>query len=92
MSFDFSNPFSFGLQRPPQMEALPVMQAGVTFSGKSYPRPARLIGDVRLVMWPKWFSDDSLPKLLRQLYGPTLTEQFHRVAETNYWTLYRRNS
>ena len=92
MSFDFSNPFSFGLQRPPQIGGTTCMQAGVTFSRKSYPAPARLIGDVKLLMWPKWFSDDSLPKLLRQLYGPTVAHQFHQVAETNFWTLYRRNT
>ena len=92
MSLDFSNPFSFGLQRPPQRGGMTCLQAGVTFNTKHSIPPSRLFGDVKLVMLPKWFSDGSIAKPIEKLYGPTIRSQFRKVAESNYWILLRRAS
>lgn len=92
MSLDFSNAFSFGLGRPPQRGGATCLQAGVTFSAKHAPPPERLFGDAELVMLPKWFTDDSIPNLVRKLYGPTLRANYKPVGESEYWTLFRRRS
>lgn len=89
-SLDFSNVFSFGLQRPPARGGSVCLYYDSNFNEVVGPPPERIIGEVDLVMVPKDIWDPYAFAHTLQVYGPYLETHYRRVAESRWWVLYRR--
>jgi hypothetical protein len=88
-SLDFTNPFSFALGMKPASGGTPWLQYHNNFDDVG-PSPERVFGDATLVMFPKVFSDSTLPETVPRIYGPFLKQHYALVAESASWWLYRR--
>jgi len=88
LALDFSNPFSYALQRPsPKGDAL-WWHADVTFSRDAHPSATTVFHDVALVMIPK--STETTRDALMNIYGTFLKTNYARIAESQHWILCRR--
>jgi len=90
MSLEFSNPFSFSLQRQPARGGTTCLQFGVTFDNTHKLSPDQLFGDAKLVMLPRLFSAPLLAYAVGHNYLAPLHAKFRKVAESSQWELYRR--
>jgi hypothetical protein len=86
-TLDFSNPFSYALERPPFRGGSIAMQYQYTFSDQHKPSAKWLLGGADLVMVPK-YPVLPLESLIRN-YGEFLRERFRLCAESPGWFLYR---
>ena len=85
-----SNPFSYGLLRPPSRGGSVVI-SGTDVSEAAVPPLALLVGDAELLMIPK-FPDNDRPTLqiIEEKYPALLGILYAHVAESGHWILYRR--
>jgi hypothetical protein len=85
-----SNPFSFATQRPPAHGGA-VNLSGTNIAPSAMPPKKLLIGDVDLLLVPKFPATDreTLAAILHS-YPELLGSEYLRVAESPNWTLYRR--
>jgi hypothetical protein len=90
VSLEFSNPFSFSLQRKPPTGGTTCLQFGVTFDNAHKLSPDQLFGDAQVVMLPKLFSAPLLSDAVARNYVAPLRAKFRKVAESSQWELYRR--
>jgi hypothetical protein len=90
VSLEFSNPFSFSLQRNPPKGGTTCLQYGVTFDQQHKLSPDQLFGNADLVMLPKVFSPPLLADAVARYYVKPLLARFHVVARSANWTLFRR--
>ena len=91
MSLEFSNPFSFSLQRDPPRGGTTCLQYGVTFDHSHRLSPEQLFGDADLVMLPRVISAGLLADAIARDYMQALVARFHVVTRSSNWTLFRRN-
>lgn len=87
-TFDFSDPFSYALERPPFRGGSIAMQDHFTFSDRFRPSADWLLGGADVVMVPKYPVVPLQP--LQEMYGAFLNSRFHLAAESARWFLYRR--
>ena len=87
---DFVNPFSLGLNLPPARGDNSVNTYGHTFIRATALPPETMLGDVRVLMDPKWAIDPETSKAYRELYAAYLDEHFGLVRETAFWRIYGR--
>jgi hypothetical protein len=86
----FSNPFSYGLQRPPAEGGATFFAYGTNYTLDAHPSPARILGDARLVIYPARPSEyDGVAHLL-QICGSELAARYQPVARSDNWILLRR--
>ena len=89
-TFDFSNPFSYGLQRRPAPGGSLWMYYGENFNDVHKPSPERILGHADLVMVPKRPWDPDRFQGTWRVYGDFLTGHFVLAAESSRWCMYRR--
>jgi len=87
-TFDFSEPFSYALERPPFRGGSVSMQYNFTFSDRSRPSADWLLGGADLVMVPKYPLIPLQP--LQESYGAFLNSRFRLAEKSPRWFLYRR--
>jgi hypothetical protein len=86
-TFDFSDPFSYAMERRPYTGGSVAMQYTFTFSERFSPSADWLLGGTALVMVPKY---PVLPlEPLQVKYGAFLNSHFYLAAESDRWFLYR---
>jgi hypothetical protein len=85
-----SNPFSYGLRRPPSRGGSVVLSA-TDVSESTVPPLEMLLGDTQLLLVPK-FPDYDRPTLeiLQRKYPAMLGVLYTPVAESEHWQLFRR--
>jgi len=85
-----SNPFSFALLRPPSHGGA-VNLSGTNVNPEAVPPKKMLIGDVALILVPKFPATerDTLAAILDR-FPELLGTEYLRVAESPNWILYRR--
>jgi hypothetical protein len=84
---DFANPFSAGLGLPPPRGDNAWLHWGRNINDTHFLPPEQLLGNVSVLMEPKW-GINNLP--LSNLYGNYIREAFEPVRETDLWTIHRR--
>ena len=89
-TFDFSNPFSYGLQRRPAPGGSLWLYYGENFNDVRGPSPERILGHADLVMVPKHAWDPDRFQGTWRVYGGYLTRHFALAAESGHWYMYRR--
>ncbi len=90
VSLEFSNPFSFSLQRVPPQGGTTCIQYGVTFDLTHKLAPDELFGDAKIAMVPTVYSSPLLADAVERIYMKPLRARFDKVAESEHWTLFRR--
>ncbi|WP_410217219.1 hypothetical protein [Paracoccus sp. (in: a-proteobacteria)] len=86
-TLDFVNPFSAGLGlRPPKGDNA-WLHWNRNVSADHHLPPARLFGDVNIIMEPK-IGINSVQ--LRGIYGPFIDQHFAPLHETTEWTIHKR--
>jgi hypothetical protein len=87
-----SNPFSYGTLSPPSNGGA-VNLSGTNVSPNAMPPKETLLGDVALILVPKFpATDRGTLQLILQSYPELLTLEYSVIAESQNWVLYRRNS
>ena len=89
-SLAYVNPFSYALERKPALGGSTWLHAVHNFSDTWKPSPEWLLGHADVVIVPKSPGFYSIDYILRNYMG-YVSAQFHLVAETPYWWLYRNN-
>jgi hypothetical protein len=89
-SLDFSNPFSYGLQRRPAQGGSLWLYYRENFDDVHKVPPERMIGHADLIMVPKQPGDPAGFKGTWLVYGGFLTRHFNLAAESSHWYMYRR--
>ncbi len=95
-SVAFTNPFSFGLRRPPAKGGAWSLAYHLNFDERYHPSPEQAIGGADIIMEPKFRSSDPkylgdyYPAGVRGIYGVYLQRHFRLVAESSWWFMYRR--
>lgn len=90
-TFDAYNPFPFLLQIPPPRGGMAAAAANLIFDERHHPSKEDYFGDADIVMYPKHTGlYEGGGAGLRAVYGEVLERQFVPVAESPWWTLYRR--
>ena len=84
---DFANPFSAGLGLPPPRGDNAWLHWGRNVNDAHFLPPEQLLGNVSVLMEPKW-GINNLP--LSSLYGNYIREAFEPVRETDLWIVHRR--
>jgi hypothetical protein len=85
-----SNPFSYGLLRPPSRGGSVVISA-TDVSESSIPPLELLVGDAELLMIPKFFDyDRPTLKIILEKYPALLGILYAQTAESEHWILFRR--
>jgi hypothetical protein len=84
---DFANPFSAGLNLPPPRGDSAWLHWGRNVSAEHFLPPEQLLGDVEVLMIPKW-GINHIP--LRELYQSYVADAFEPVVETESWILHLR--
>lgn len=90
---DFTNPFSFALQRPSPRGDSVWWDDGINFSRKSHPSATEVFHDVDIVMVPKIEHIVSYRKScarLLEVYGDELATHFTLVTESPWWKMLKR--
>lgn len=87
--FDYTNPFPFGLLRPPSCSPT-TWHFHITVGREAYPEPGRALGDADAVMVPKEPEILATTDFLQEVYGGYLAEKFERKAQSVHWILYTR--
>jgi len=92
----FANPFSFALGLPPARDGYLWWDLNFSFDRRHFPPAKDFLGDASLVMVPR-ITDrkqgccfDTVEALL-ELYKDYFQANFHELASTDTWVLYRRN-
>jgi hypothetical protein len=93
MTFEFSNPFSYLLERRPAKHIPAWWHAEMTFSSTA-PLPANVVfEDVSIVMFP---IDVPRPQtatsLLEDLYGVELRQRYAVAARSEHWLMFRKKT
>jgi hypothetical protein len=57
-----------------------------------YPDPPRFLRGMTLVMQPKNYAYPAAQELMQSLFGETIAAHFTKVAESDLWIVWRRNS
>lgn len=93
----FANPFSFALGLPPAHDYYLWRDLNFSFDQNHIVTAKEFFGDASLVMVPR-MTDPKLEytfktvEILLQVYGDYLNADFHEVASTDTWLLYRRSA
>jgi hypothetical protein len=70
-----------------------VVLCGTNISANAMPRKEALVGDVALMLLPKFpATDRATLQLILDSYPELLTVEYSVIAESPNWVLYRRNS
>jgi hypothetical protein len=93
-SLSFHNPFSFALLRKPPRAGSTWLLMDNNISAGHMLSDARMFGDATVVMVPKYMltTHVATDRLLFREYKPYLLANFSFVAESKWWSLYRRSS
>lgn len=86
----YVNPFSYALRRKPAPGGSAWLHPVCNFSDAHKPSPERLFGQAGIIMVPKCDQCYRTKYILRN-YSPYLERNFHQIAESKYWRLYRNN-
>jgi hypothetical protein len=87
-----SNPLSYGTLSPPSKGGSVVL-CGTNVSANAMPPKKALVGDVALILLPKFpATDRATLQLILHSYPELLTVDYSVIAESPNWVLYRRNS
>jgi hypothetical protein len=89
-SFDFTNPFPFALQWPPNPGGAVAWQLHFTFSQSAHPPAAQILGRADAVMLPKHPADLPTLQALLAIYGGELRAHFRLAGESPHWILFLR--
>jgi hypothetical protein len=90
LGMGMSNPFSYGMLRPPAHGGT-VTISGTNVSVWAIPAKERLIGDVDLILIPAFpASERRVMTIVLNRYPEVLGSEYARVAESENWSLYRR--
>jgi hypothetical protein len=96
MAFTNFNPFPFALRLPSALGGSHCFQLHRIVSDRWYPPAERVMGDVTHVMCFHYQPDDASGKkqneFMERAYGAYLRQHFHRVDDSQYWTLWVRNA
>jgi hypothetical protein len=89
----FSNPFSYSLQRPPAEGGATFFDYGTNFTDNISPPASRILGDAKLVIYPK---ESALgyyktPETLLEICKHQLAAAYHVVGESEHWVLLKHN-
>ena len=87
---DFTNPFSVGLGLPLPRGGNSLNGFGHTFNESSHLPAESMLGDVHVVMDPKWHIDPRTSATYHALYRSYIAANFQIVRETEFWTIYAR--
>jgi hypothetical protein len=87
---DFTNPFSFALQRPRPPGARLWWFYPLTFSEQYHPLQDSLFSGVAVVMVPKYPDEPETTQKLQEIYGDTLRLEFAPLVETKHWRVLKR--
>jgi hypothetical protein len=87
---DFVNPFSVGLGLQPARGENSLNQYGNTFSGTSHHPAGTVLGDVQILMDPKWRIDPPTANAYHAIYRFYIASHFELVDETEFWIIYAR--
>jgi hypothetical protein len=91
VTFDYVNPFSFALQRPPNAGGATWLAWANNYTDSVKPEATRVFGTATIVMFPKWpsSSPEQFEGMMRS-YGAFLRQNYRPVAESRWWILERR--
>lgn len=87
---DFVNPFSAGLSLQPPKGDYPWYHWGRTLDAVHFPPADETLADADIVMQPKLPIERYTGEGMPRIYEGYLRENFRQVADTRYWTVYRR--
>ena len=95
-TLDFTNPFSFAMQRTPSQSGALFLQSGIDFNDLYKPAPEQVLGGADLIMVPycpeNFCSNGSMQvEAILRIYGPYLQEHYSPIGQTKQWELWRRN-
>jgi hypothetical protein len=90
-TFDFVNPFPLMFDLPRLPGGWSWIDPGRNMNKATGRPPETILGRADLVMVPKFPVSLNSTAVLQDLYGATLMQNFHRIDQTAYWTLFARN-
>lgn len=89
MSYTFENIFPLLTHTVPPKNNLLVWQDEMTYSKTKHPNPNDLFSDVNLLLIPKC-DEWEASLVMKKIYAKTVKENFTKIDESSYWTLYRK--
>jgi hypothetical protein len=90
MAMDFSNPFSFALGMSPARGGSTGFQFNTNFDDRHHASAEWLFGGATLIMDPITATNGSLWESMPRIFGPYIAANYHLIAESDQWRLYRR--
>lgn len=92
LSLGFHNPFSYLLRRRPAKGGSTYLGIGNSISKTHMPTIDRVFGDADLMVLPIYDGTHrENDQFIQNYYRPYLVQNFHFIAESPCWVLYRRN-
>ena len=88
ITFDLANPFNFLTGGQPSEGDYSWFHAGRNISRKAYIPPKYLFQDVNYIMIPVFPMQYDTKKILLELYGKYIDENYLILGENRYWRLY----
>jgi hypothetical protein len=88
----FTNPFSYLLRRKPAEGGSSFLFIPTSITENHMPSVDRVFGNADLMMLPEYEGTHQKgDQFIQNYYRSYLLENFHFVAKSRYWSLYRRN-
>jgi hypothetical protein len=92
-TLDFSDAFSYALQRPPPPHMPVGLQYGFNVNERICPDPSEIFGGCQAIMVPKFpDSPEQTIYILAQRYSKYILTNYAKAGESSLWTLYIRNA
>lgn len=88
---DFVNPFSAGLGLNPPKGDYPWYHWGRTLDSTHYPPADEIFADADILMLPKAPIERYTGHGMPRIYEGYLREHYRQIADTTFWTIYRRH-
>jgi hypothetical protein len=88
VSFDLFNPFPLSMADTPARGDWIAWDNHRNFSLEIHPPASELLGEATYVLVPKHPFSPQLTALKWEIYGPAVTQEFTRLAESALWTIY----
>jgi hypothetical protein len=92
LALGFYNPFSYLLRRKPAEGGSSFLYLGTSISESHMPTVERVFGNADLMILPQYEGTHRISdQFIQDYYRSYLLENFHFVAKSQCWSLYRRN-
>ena len=92
LALGFHNPFSYLLRRKPAEGGSSYLFMGNSISETAMPPAAWVFGNADLIILPDYEGTHrASDQFIQNYYRPYLLQDFHFIAKSHYWSLYRRN-